>query len=223
MKRTLVLLADPTLGLTGPAPAGDDFQAQLVEAGLKDTLAVCHEVHPGSGSPPPGLVLAYPDRRDWYAQVAPQYWLLVPQMGANLAQRLDNILLFLSPTPEDETLILGPRTPHVAARDLQHAFIALGQRGACLGPTLSGGVYALGIRGRWPTGVLQQVRWQAAAAASDLRRLFRKLRLGIAMLDKLEALSDPAQVARVVDERLAIDRPALPFMKQLARRLGPNG
>jgi len=137
-----------------------------VEASLKDTVAVCQEFRPGPGAPPPSWLLAYPDRREWYSQITADYWLLVPQMGATLAQRLDNLLLFLAPGAEDETLIVGLRTPQLSTRDLHHAFIALGQRGACVGPTGAGGVYALGIRGRWPTGVLQQVRWHERSAGT---------------------------------------------------------
>jgi len=220
MKRTLVILADRTFGLTHPLPPEDEFQAELVEAALKDTVAVCQGVSFGPGSPTPSWLLAYPDRRDWYARVAADYWLLVPQMGATLAQRLDNVLLFLAPAPDDETLFLGVRTPQLSARDLQHAFIALGQRGACLGPTPAGGVYALGIRGRWPTGVLQQVRWDQPAAEADVRRLFRRLRLGVAVLDALEVVTAAPQVRQLVGEGLEIDRRVMPFLEQLTRKLG---
>jgi glycosyltransferase A (GT-A) superfamily protein (DUF2064 family) len=220
MKRTLVILADRTFGLTGPLPAADELQGQLVEAALKDTVAVCQGVSFGPGSPAPSWLLAYPDRREWYARIAADYWLLVPQMGTTLAQRLDNALLFLAPDPEDETLFIGLRTPQLSARDLQHAFIALGQRGACLGPTTAGGVYALGIRGRWPTGLLQQVRWDEPAAEADVRRLFRRLRVGVAVLDQMEALADVTQVRQLIGERPGIDLQATPFLEQLTRKLG---
>ncbi len=220
MKRTLAILADQTFGLTEPLPAADGFQSELVEASLKDTVAVCQEFRPGPGAPPPSWLLAYPDRREWYSQITADYWLLVPQMGATLAQRLDNLLLFLAPGAEDETLIVGLRTPQLSTRDLHHAFIALGQRGACVGPTGAGGVYALGIRGRWPTGVLQQVRWHERTAVADLRRLFRRLHVGVGVLDEREALCEAAQVQRLIGDRPAIDRQATPFLQQLARKLG---
>lgn len=221
MKRTLIILADKTFGLTGASPTDDDFQSRLVEASLKDTVAVCQQVgHTPAAAPAPHLVLAYPDRRDWHSHIAADFWLLVPQMGATLAQRLDNLLLFIAPAPEDETLIVGLRTPQISARDLEHAFIALGQRGACLGPTRAGGVYALGIRGRWPTGVLQQVPWNEPGALSGARRLFRSLRIGLALLDEREAVVQPTQVCDLIAENPAIDRPATPFLKQLARTVG---
>jgi len=220
MKRTLVVLADEAFGLTRPLPGGDEFQTDLVEAALKDILKVCQEVQPGPGSPPPHLLLVYPDRRDWHAQIAANYWLLVPQMGLNLAQRLDNVLLLLAPAPDDETIFLGVRTPHLTARALQHAFIALGQRGTCLGPTPDGGAYALGIKGRWPTGVLQQVRWHEPEASEDLKRLFRRLQIGVALLDEMAPLVAPTHVGELTGARPAIDRPALPFLKQIARKRG---
>src|SRR3989304_2268914 len=155
MKRILVVVADDTFGLIEPFPPQDDCRAQLSEATFKDTLALCQSLTLGPGWPPPNLVLAYSGNREWYARCAANYWLIVPQMGTTLAQRLDNLLI-------------GPRPPQLEHRALQHAFIALGQRGACLGPTPEGGIYAIGIRGRWPAGVLQQVRWHDRHAMIDL-------------------------------------------------------
>lgn len=223
MKRTLVVLADHGFGLTGPLPPGDEFQTELVEAALKDTLRLCQDVTPTPGTPPLHLLLAYPDRRDWHSQIAANFWLLVPQMGLNLAQRLDNVLLFLAPAPDDETLILGLRTPHLTPRAVQHAFVALGQRGACVGPTPAGEAYALGLRGRWPTGVLQQVRWDEREAVADLKRALRRLNVGLALLEEMEPVTGEAQVCALANERPAIDQPTIPFLKQLARKWSLKG
>ena len=49
MKRTLVVLADRAFGLTGPLPPDDDFQAQVLEAVLKDSLALYQRLDFGPG------------------------------------------------------------------------------------------------------------------------------------------------------------------------------
>jgi glycosyltransferase A (GT-A) superfamily protein (DUF2064 family) len=219
MKRTLLIVADPDFGLTEPLASPDALQGQLVEAGLKDTIARCDAVRPGAAATLPQLHLVYPDRRDWYAQITSGSWLLVPRLGSTLAQCLDNALLFVAPEPEDETLFVGVRTPHLTTRAFEHALIGLSQRGACVGPTPSGGVYAVGIRGRWPTGVLQQVRWHDGHAAADLRHVFRQLRIGVALLEEMQPLTAASHVQELVASHSARDRDPTPFLDQLARRL----
>ena len=220
MKRTLVILADPAFSLIEPLPPGDDFQAQLLEAALKDSLALWQQLDFGPGWPAPSLALSYPGDRKWYAQRASGSWLLVPQMGLTPAQRLDNGLIMLSPEPDDETLILGPRTPHLTLRDLQHAYIALHQQGTCVGPTPAGGVYALGVRGRWPTGALQRVRWHAKQAVHDAQQAFRKLHAGVALLEVVQPLAGPEDVLQLLTDVPAYDRHAFPFLKSMARQAG---
>jgi glycosyltransferase A (GT-A) superfamily protein (DUF2064 family) len=176
-------------------------------------------VRPGAGAALPQLHLVYPDRRDWYAQVTTGSWLLVPRLGSTLAQCLDNALLFVAPEPDDETLFLGVRTPHLTTRALEHALIGLSQRGACLGPTPSGGIYAVGIRGRWPTGVLQQVRWHDGHAVADLRQVFRRLKIGVALLEEMQPLAAPVHVRELVASRSVAERDPTPFLDQLVRKL----
>ena len=220
MKRTLVVLADGAFGLTAPLPLDDEFQAALLEAALKDTLTLCQKLDFGPGWAPPQCVLSYSGDRDWHAQRAGVTWLLVPQMGLTLSQKLDNLLIALTPEPDDETLFLGPRTPHLALRDLQHIFIALHQQGTGVGATAAGGIYALGIRGRWPTGVLQQVRWQEPQAVHDVQQAFRRLRVGVAMLEEANPLADREALLRLLDDVPACDVQAFPFLKSMARKTG---
>jgi hypothetical protein len=223
MKRVLVVLADYTFGLTQPLPTHEAPDRQMWEAALKDTIALCQDLDPGPGAPVPDLVLAYTGDRSWHSQIAPNYWLLVPQMGATLTQVLDNLLIFLSPQPDDEVLILGPRTPHLNPRALAQAYIALGQRGACLGATPAGGVYALGIRGRWPSGVMADVRWTEGSAAAEVTRVFRRLKLGLALLEELEPGAELRQILTLADEPPIVDRRPIPFLRQLGRKLNESG
>jgi glycosyltransferase A (GT-A) superfamily protein (DUF2064 family) len=220
MKRTLIVLADPAFGLIEPLPPGDDFQAQLVEAALKDSLALWQGLDFGPGFPLPALMLAYTGDRQWYAPRASGSWLLVPQMGLSTGQRLDNLLIMLTPEPEDETLFLGMRTPQLTLRDLQRAFIALHQQGTCLGATPAGGVYALGVRGRWPTGLLAPVHWHAPQSAGDVQRSLRKLKVGVAPLEAVEPLVSREDVVKLLTDVPAYDGHAFPFLKSMARQAG---
>lgn len=222
MKRVLVVVADTTFGLTEPLPPEDGSQTDLIEAALKDTLGICQDLSFGPGWDPPELVLCYSGDRARYAPLLANYWLLVPQMGSSPAQRLDNILIVLAPDPDDEILFIGVRTPQLEPRALQHAFIGIAQRGACLGPTARGGVYAIGIRGRWPTGVLEQVRWHDPRAMGDLQRVFRRLKLGLAILEETDPLQTCEEATDAIREMPPCDRDNLPFLRNLAFALDPS-
>lgn len=219
MKRRLAIVADTSFGLVASSGGGDDLQDQLTAAALKDSLQLCQDVQFGPGGTPE-LLLAYSGARDFYARIAPQYCLLVPQMGMTLAQVLDNLMIFLAPDPDDITLIIGPRTPHLGPQALQRAFAGIQEQGAGVGATPAGNVYAIGFRGRWPAGVLGRVRWDSPQAARDVQQTFKRLRVGVAILDKVESLRDTQHAAVVLADIPACDADGLVFLRQLVRKLG---
>lgn len=223
MKRKLAIVVDSSFGLAAPFGGAGEVQDEFFAAALKDSLQLCQNLQFGPGCKPPDLLLAYSGARDFYARIAPQYCLLVPQMGMTLAQVLDNLLIFLGPEPDDETLIIGPRTPHLGTQALQRAFACVQEQGACLGATPSGQVYAIGFRGRWPAGVLGRVRWDAPQAARDVQQAFKRLHVQTALLEKVESLQDSGQVAGVLAAIPDCDATGLVFLRQLVRKLGMQG
>lgn len=144
--------------------------------------------------------MAYAGDRSWYESRTSAHWLLVPRMGANLAQCLDNALILLDAQPDDQTVFIGASTPHLQPRALHEAFIALGQRQAVLGPSEGGGVYLMGARGRWPCGILASTRWTLPQAQQDVLKAFRRARVSVGLLDELYRLTEEADLGRLAED-----------------------
>ncbi|MEI6503343.1 MAG: DUF2064 domain-containing protein [Armatimonadota bacterium] len=205
MKRTLVVMPghdfDGSGGFSsaGAAPGGIPPE-RLREVVLRDTVAFAELLHQTPGGVAPELVMAYVGERLWYEQRTSGHWLLVPRMGANLAQCLDNLLISLDARPDDQTVFMGAGTPHLQPRALHEAFITLGQRQAVVGPCEGGGLYMMGAQGRWPCGILANVRWTAPQAQQDLLKIFRRSRVSVGLLDELYRLESEADLRRLADD-----------------------
>lgn len=196
MNRRLVVVADRN---ARPVFCPGDLSTEqpgLSETLFKDTLALSGLLHAGTPDAPE-LVLAYYGERAWYQHRASSYWLLLPQMGSTVAQCLDNILIALAPEPDDETLFLGTRTPHLPCRLLEQAFDGLARFDAIVGPCEQGGVYLMGVRGRWPTGCLAEVDWQGQRVLPELRQALRRTRLNYAVMDKHYGVYDARDLERL--------------------------
>ena len=205
MKRTLVVIPghdlDGSCDLTGGGrPPGAGPPERLREVVFRDTVAFAELLHQSPGGVAPELVMAYAGDRSWYEQRTSGHWLLVPRMGTDLAQCLDNLLILLDARPDDQTIFIGANTPHLQPRALHEAYITLGQRQAVVGPCESGGLYLLGARGRWPCGILANVRWTTPQAQQDLLKVFRRARVGVGLLDELYRLESGADLWRLAED-----------------------
>ncbi|MEN6301786.1 MAG: DUF2064 domain-containing protein [Armatimonadia bacterium] len=197
MNRRLVVVADRNAHpVFCPGEPNTTLQPEVSEALFRDTLALSGSLHAGTADAP-ALVLAYYGERVWYQHRTSSYWLLLPQMGSTVAQLLDNVLISLALEPDDETIFLGTRTPHLSCRLLEQAFDGLARFDAIIGPCEQSGVYLLGVRGRWPTGCLAEVDWQGKRILPDLRQAMRRARLNYAALDKHDGLYDAEDLERL--------------------------
>jgi len=170
MTRRLVLFAKPPLPghaktrlaeEIGPAAA-----ARVAEALLRDTIALCEGLHTPQSNRP-RLVLAYTDQQDWFTPALSSDWRLIEQRGADLGERIHNVLDDLRVADRDETLFIGMDCPQMPPERIAEAFEELQERDAVLGPCDDGGYYLIGVRGGLPAGALDGVRWSTADALSD--------------------------------------------------------
>lgn len=226
MRRTLVLMAGHDLS------PGEDEQcstgsghispAVLYDAAFRDAVLWAQSFDPGQGMAPPDLVLAYQGDRDWFQQRASTHWLLVPMMGADVGQHLDNLLIVLGTRPDDRTIFVGPFTPHLPPRALDSAYISLGQREVVLAPCERAGVYLIGVRGRWPSGILRGVRWQTAHAQHDLLKAFRRAHLNLAQMQELYAMQGKDDLQRLSADLGVFPDRAMPNLRRLVDTLSDD-
>lgn len=195
------------------------FSARFSEALFRDTLAFAELLSAGGAGISPRLVAAYGGERLWFEQRTSAQWLLLPRMGANLGQVLDNLLIMLDTHNEDETIFIGSRTPHLSPRTLQEAFSALSQRDVVVGPCGPRGVYLLGVRGRWPCGILGGVRWTEKHAVNDLLKAYRRARASVGLLEEFYPLQTPNDLQRLVDDLGIYPDRALSNLRRLLEEL----
>ena len=225
MKRTLVLLAGRTRGPgehnLGCTDTGEDANAPeaLYDAAFRDTVLRAEGLGGGPGETPPRLVLAYHGERAWFEQRTSSQWLLLPQMGFDLGQHLDNLLIVLGNAAEDRTIFIGPCTPHLPLRTLESGFISLGQRDVLVGPREQAGVYLIGVRGRWPSGLLRGVRWHTPHARADLLKKFRSTRLSVGLLEESYTVRGDSDLRRLKSDFGVFPDRSLPNLRRLAEKL----
>jgi hypothetical protein len=222
MKRRLVVIAGPPLGGPPPVltPQDEERVPLLMEACYRDTLTLCESLDFGRADPPPQLILVYPNDPSWYAHRTSNYWLQLPRMGEGLAQCLDNSLIVLGPDRSDQTVFLTCYTPHLPLKTLREAFLALGQRDTVLGPSEHGGIHLLGVRGKWPTGILGKVRWDSDQAEGDVRKTLRRARISCALLPTFWDLYSPEGITRLAQTLSFFPDRDLRYLRRACEDLG---
>lgn len=213
MTKRLVLMAKPPhpgVAKTRLARSiGDEAAAQVAEALLLDTVALCERLAaatkracPARRLPPPSadLLLAYTHDRGWFERHLSTLWYLVPQRGEGLDQRLDCALADLGVGPDDATVFLGMDAPHLPPERLAEAFESLRSFDTVLGPCDDGGYYLVGVRGRWPRGTLREVRWSTERACADTLEALRVVGLSCALLAQSYDVDDLCSLRRLAGE-----------------------
>lgn len=135
-----------------------------------------------------------PDHPDPWPTVWPRDWERLPQGRGELGVRMARILGRLPPGP---VVIIGTDIPQIGVSHLDHAFRALGDHAAVLGPAPDGGYWLIGLRRRpvarrW--GLFDGVRWSTPHALADTVASLGDAR--IAMLESLEDVDDGASFRR---------------------------
>jgi hypothetical protein len=129
------------------------------------------------------------------AHPAPDGWLVVPQRGAGLAERLAHAFTDTA-RPGVVSLVVGMDTPHLDPGVLAGAALALAHADAVLGPAIDGGFWLLGLREPGHAQALRGVRMSMPARTAAALRA-RGLRLAHApALRDVDTIADAWAVAR---------------------------
>lgn len=145
MNRKLITVArHPIPGKTKTRlspPLSQEQTANLYECFLLDTLEIMRQV--------PGVerVLAYlpEDARDYFNRLAPDM-ALIPQRGASLGERLDNLLNDTLLSGYEQCIAINSDGPSLPVEYLVSSFTQLESCDVVLGPTLDGGYYLIGMK-----------------------------------------------------------------------------
>jgi len=132
-----------------------------------------------------------PDAEGLASRIWPAGLARIGQGHGDLGMRMAGIFQRLPPGP---AVIIGADIPAIAPGHIAHAFRALGDHPACIGPTFDGGYWLVGLRrtAREPAGLFANVRWSSADTLQDT---LAALPAPVARIERLRDVDTAADLA----------------------------
>lgn len=201
MNALLVIAKRPAPGHTKTRltpPLTPEQAAQLYECFLQDTLAVVRAV------PNVTRLINYAplEAEAYFRALAPDFG-LVPQVGEDLGQRLDNALTHcLTSGGFARAVIMDSDSPTLPSAHLAQAFTALDEADVVLGPCEDGGYYLIGLKQPTPA-LTRQVEMSTPRVLDDTLALASQLRLTTALLPTWFDVDTHAELNRLEAELAA--------------------
>lgn len=157
-------------------PLAPQQAAELYECFLRDTLATLRRV------PAVRRVIGYlPEGAEpYFRELAPDFD-LSPQRGANLGERLDNLLTAALADGASRAIVLGSDSPTLPFEYVDQAFTLLDAHDVVLGPADDGGYYLIGLREARPR-LLREVTMSTPFVLRDTLAVAEELGLRVALL-----------------------------------------
>ena len=221
MNRALLVIAKrPAEGQTKTRlnpPFSDQEAAQLYECFLQDMLLVARAVPRVSR-----LINYWPlEAIGFFQQLAPEFE-LIPQLGDNLGQRLDNILTHCLTNGFDQVVITNSDSPTLPAAYLGRAFVLLNQADVVLGPCDDGGYYLIGLTRPQPR-LLREVEMSTPSVLRDTLALAAEEGLRVALLPTWYDVDTVSGLNRLIEELRQAAAEVAPhtrrFLKRFNRKL----
>ena len=182
MKNALVIMAKrPLLGQTKTRltpPLAPEQAAELYACFLRDTIDLTRQVSNAS------RLIAYApiDAQDYFEQLAPDF-LLIPQMGNDLGERLANVMSECLGDKWEQLVIMDSDSPTLPAQYIVNAFDALGKADVVLGPCVDGGYYLIGVK-RPQRRLVHEVKMSTPNVLQDTLAIAHAENLSVALTDK---------------------------------------
>jgi hypothetical protein len=215
MHALLVIAKRPAPGQTKTRltpPLSPEQAAQLYECFLSDTLAVAR------AAPDVTRLINYaPDEaKGYFRALAPDFG-LVPQIGADLGERLDNALTHCLSDGFTRAVIMDSDSPTLPVAHLTQAFQALEEADVVLGPCDDGGYYLIGLKRPAPR-LTREVTMSTPHVLRDTLALARRLRLKTALLPTWYDVDTSAELSRLQSELVAHPNGAAPATRAFLAR-----
>ena len=122
-------------------------------------------------------------------------YVLVPQQGADLGERLERAFRQLL-GHHPSALVMGTDSPALDAQRLRQALNELSCCEAVLGPCPDGGYYLIGLR-RFGSHLFRGVRWGSSFAFQDTLRNLMERGFSCSVLEALPDIDRPADFRRL--------------------------
>jgi len=174
-------------------PLAPHTAAALYRAFLVDKIAQVRQLAQAR----PTIAYTPEDSRDFFAALAPDF-LLIPQQGADLGERLANSFVQCFATGYMGVMAIDSDTPTLPTAFLQQAvgLLARPQTDVVIGPTDDGGYYLIGLRALHRE-LFDNMPWSTAAVAPETQKRATAKGLTIAWLPPWFDIDTAADLQRL--------------------------
>jgi rSAM/selenodomain-associated transferase 1 len=194
----LVVAKQPAAGQTKTRlcpPLTGATAAALYECFLRDTLEIMRSVPTAT----PGIVYLPAAAVGYFRDLAPDFRLTL-QEGADLGERLDNLLTTALAQGATASVVMDSDSPTLPVAYVSEAFSRL-QEGAdvVLGPCDDGGYYLIGLKQPQPR-LLREVQMSTPTVLRDTLAIAEELGLRVALLPTWYDVDTAAELQRLRQE-----------------------
>lgn len=218
-KALLVVAKLPAAGQTKTRlcpPLDGDTAAALYECFLRDTLDLMRQV------PDVQRTIAFlpADAEGYFRDLAPDM-ALTPQRGADLGERLANLLADAFAGGASQAVVMDSDSPSLPAASLRQAFTELDQGcDVVLGPCDDGGYYLIGLRQPQPR-LLREVHMSTPTVVAETLALAHEMGLRTALLPTWYDVDTAAELRRLRDELRTAPPQVCPATRRILAELAP--
>ena len=169
--------------------------AKLYECFLRDTLDLVRKL----GNIQPAIAYLPADQASYFAQLAPDFELLV-QQGDSLGARLDHALTHYLQQGYRRVAVMNSDGPTLSGSHLRACFEALADdTDVVIGPCVDGGYYLLGVKQPAPR-LTREVRMSTPHVLTDTLSLAAEEGLRVQLLSEWYDVDDARSLSRLIAE-----------------------
>jgi hypothetical protein len=216
-KQLLIVAKQPAAGQTKTRlcpPLDGTTAAALYECFLRDTLALMRQV------PVARPVIAYlPAAAEGYFRTLAPDMGLTPQRGADLGERLANLLDDALAAGATQAVVMDSDSPSLPVAYLRQAFAELdGPADVVVGPCDDGGYYLIGLKRPQPR-LLREVQMSTPRVVQETLALAADLGLRTALLPTWYDIDTVAELSRLRHELELAAPDCCPATRQFLARM----
>ncbi len=132
----------------------------LYEAFLLDTIGLVDAACALAGNVTPALAYSPQGAHDYFRDLVPERFILLPQIGEGLGERLCNLPLQAHALGFSTTAMISSDSPTLAPNVVANCFVELARPGVdvALGPCTDGGYYLIGMNEPQPA-LFNRISW----------------------------------------------------------------
>jgi rSAM/selenodomain-associated transferase 1 len=201
VNRALIVMAkEPKAGGTKTRlspPLTSQGAAELYQCFLMDTLELMRRL---DGVRPIVAYLPF-EAESYFQRIAPPGFDFIPQVGADLGERLDNVMTHCLQGGFDQAAVMDSDSPTLPLALLQQAFRDLADPGvdAVLGPCDDGGYYLVGLKSPCPA-LFRGVVMSTETVAEETLKRAQEQGLEMVCLPRWYDVDTYEDLQRLVDE-----------------------